>query len=139
MGEEVVRTSGAAYLALIGELFGQPGGDPAEATREAFRGAALTLEALDFADPCPIATVALEVAGTHEGLRPATAEVFASWIEALAGYYASCGLSAPRSTASSVIALLEGAFMLGRAGRSPEPVLTAATAAAAIVAAAARA
>ncbi|MGW0548524.1 TetR/AcrR family transcriptional regulator [Streptomyces altiplanensis] len=138
LGEEVVRTSGAAYLALIGDLFGRDP-DPVRATREAFRGAAATLESLDFADPCPIATVALEVASTHEGLRLATSEVFASWIEALAGYYASCGIGSPRTTASSVIALLEGAFMLGRADRSPEPVLAAASAAAAIVAAAARA
>ena len=105
VGAQVVRTSGAACLALIGELFGQPGGDPAEVTREAFRGAALTLEALDFADPCPIATVALEVASTHElGDRPARGRVHA-----------------------------------GPGRPLPEPVLTAATAAAAIVAAAARA
>ncbi|MFJ9864217.1 hypothetical protein [Streptomyces sp. NPDC101165] len=41
-----------------------------------------------------------------------------------------------RETASSVIALLEGAFMLGRAARSTAPVLAAAKAAAAIVRAA---
>ncbi|MEU7602098.1 TetR/AcrR family transcriptional regulator [Streptomyces sp. NPDC040724] len=139
LGEEVVRTSGAAYLALIGELFGEGAApDPVEATREAFLGAAATLESLDFADPCPIATVALEVASTHEGLRRATAEVFASWIDALAGSYASCGIDSARATATSVIALLEGAFMLGRANRSPEPVITAASAAAAIVSAALR-
>ncbi|WP_327413948.1 LmrA/YxaF family transcription factor [Streptomyces sp. NBC_01233] len=96
------------------------------------------LESLDFADPCPIATVALEVASTHEGLRRATAEVFASWIDALAVSYASRGIDSARATATSVIALLEGAFMLGRANRSPEPVLTAASAAASIVSAALR-
>ncbi|MFE2287002.1 TetR family transcriptional regulator [Streptomyces sp. NPDC059443] len=168
LGEEVLRSSGAVYLALIGDLFGlgdgpggdtggDPGGDPGDgpgdapggvpaadraadpvrATREAFTGAAATLEALDFADPCPVATVALEVASTHEGLRLATSEIFTSWVDALAGYYAAHGITAaPRETAQSVIALLEGAFMLGRAHRSPEPVLAAAAAAAAIVSAA---
>ena len=34
-----------------------------------FDGAAQTLESTDFAVACPIATVALEVAGTNEGLR----------------------------------------------------------------------
>ncbi|MER5930678.1 TetR/AcrR family transcriptional regulator [Streptomyces sp. NPDC002054] len=135
LGEEVVRTSGAAYLALIGELFADPEADPALATGAAFRAAAETLHELDYTDPCPIATVALEVASTHEGLRRATAEVFASWVEALAAFYAGAGIPVPaaQATATSVIALLEGAFMLGRAGRSREPVLAAATAAMAIV------
>ncbi|MFI6640285.1 TetR/AcrR family transcriptional regulator [Streptomyces sp. NPDC050504] len=130
LGEEVVRTSGAAYLELIGELF-VPGRDLVDATGEAFLGAAGTLRELDFADPCPIATVALEVASTHEGLRLATAEVFDSWTAALAAYYAASGLpeGVARETAVSVIALLEGAFMLGRAARDTGPVEAAAKAA----------
>ncbi|WP_395361405.1 TetR/AcrR family transcriptional regulator [Streptomyces sp. YH02] len=143
LGEEVVRTSGAAYLELIAELFpiptGGPGGaDMAAVTGAAFTAAAETLRELDFADPCPIATVALEVASTHEPLRVATAEVFASWTDGLAAFYRAGGIAEPAAheTASSVIALLEGAFMLGRAARSTDPVTAAARAAAAIVRAA---
>jgi AcrR family transcriptional regulator len=136
LGEEVVRTSGAAYLGLISELFQDRGTGPAETTAQAFTGAAQTLLDLDFADPCPIATIAMEVAGTNETLRLATAEVFASWTDALAGYYGSCGVAEPRATATAVLALLEGAFMLGRAARSTAPVLDVAPAAAAIVRAA---
>ncbi|MFK4694281.1 TetR/AcrR family transcriptional regulator [Streptomyces pristinaespiralis] len=137
LGEDVVRTSGAAYLALIGELFQDRAADPAETTARAFTGAAQTLLDLDYADPCPIATIALEVAGTNEALRVATAEVFDSWTDALAAFYGSFGIAESRATARSVIALLEGAFMLGRAARSTAPVLDAAPAAAAIVRAAA--
>ncbi|MFB6872282.1 TetR/AcrR family transcriptional regulator [Streptomyces sp. NPDC056323] len=135
LGEEVIRTSGAAYLELIGTLFADPGADPAAATAAAFTGAAETLRELDFTDPCPIATVALEVASTHESLRRATADVFASWIEALAAFYAAAGIAADtaRDTAGSVIALLEGAFMLARAAHDTAPVLAAARASAAIV------
>ncbi|MFB6522630.1 TetR/AcrR family transcriptional regulator [Streptomyces sp. NPDC056401] len=139
LGEEVLRSSGATYLELIGHLFGPGSGhahDPVLATREAFTGAAATLEELDFADPCPVATVAMEVASTHEGLRLATSEIFASWTDALAAYYAGHGIAAAHETAVSVIALLEGAFMLGRAHRRTDPVLAAATAAQAIVSAA---
>lgn len=139
LGEEVIRTSGAAYLGLIAELFQDRGADPAKTTADAFAGAAGTLLDLDFADPCPVATIAMEVAGTNEPLRLATAEMFASWTEALAAFYASCGIAGSRATATSVIALLEGAFMLGRAARSTAPVLDAAPAAAAIVRAAAAA
>lgn len=137
LGEEVIRTSGAAYLGLIAELFRDDGTGPAGTTAQAFTGAAQTLLELDFADPCPVATIAMEVAGTNETLRLAAAEMFASWTEALAGYYGSQGVAEPRATATAVIALLEGAFMLGRASRSTAPVLDAAPAAAAVVRAAA--
>ncbi|MFB6581994.1 MULTISPECIES: TetR/AcrR family transcriptional regulator [unclassified Streptomyces] len=139
LGEEVVRTSGAAYRELIVGLFSPTqDADPATVTRDAFTAAAQTLHELDFTDPCPIATIALEVAGTHEGLRLATAEVFAGWTDALAAFYRAGGIAEPAAheTASSVIALLEGAFMLGRAARSTDPVLAASRAAAAIVRAA---
>ncbi|MFI9155308.1 TetR/AcrR family transcriptional regulator [Streptomyces sp. NPDC053367] len=137
LGEEVVRTSGAAYLDLVIHLMA-PYEDRAAATRDAFTGAAGTLRELDFADPCPIATIAMEASGTSERLRRATAEAFDSWIDALAAYYAAGGIPGPaaRETAGSVIALLEGAFMLGRATRSTEPVVTAGRAAEAIVRAA---
>ncbi|MEV6112927.1 hypothetical protein AB0L59_10455 [Streptomyces sp. NPDC052109] len=112
--------------------------DGVAATADAFAAAAGTLAELDFADPCPVATVAMEVAGTNDALRRATSEVFADWIDRLAAYYAEGGIPGPaaRETASSVIALLEGAFMLGRAARSTEPVRAAGTAAAAVVRAA---
>ena len=134
LGEEVIRTSGAVYLGLIAALM-EPYEDRAAATRDAFSAAADTLSELDFADPCPIATVAMEVASTHDKLRQATSEVFDSWIDGLAAYYAAGGIPEPaaRETAGSVIALLEGAFMLGRAARSTAPVLAAGRAAAAIV------
>ncbi|MGW7522369.1 TetR/AcrR family transcriptional regulator [Streptomyces sp. NPDC054783] len=137
LGEEVIRTSGAVYLGLITALM-EPYEDRVAATADAFTAAAGTLAELDFADPCPIATVAMEVASTNDALRRATSEVFDSWIDHLAAYYAEGGISGPaaRETASSVIALLEGAFMLGRAARSTEPVRAAGTAAAAIVRAA---
>ncbi|MEU6089546.1 TetR/AcrR family transcriptional regulator [Streptomyces sp. NPDC047085] len=137
LGEEVIRTSGAVYLGLIGELM-TPYEDRVAATADAFTAAADTLEELDFADPCPIATVAMEVASTNEVLRQATSEVFDSWMDHLAAYYEHGGIPQPaaRETAGSVIALLEGAFMLGRAARSTAPVLAASRAAAAIVRAA---
>ncbi|MGW1290824.1 TetR/AcrR family transcriptional regulator, partial [Streptomyces sp. NPDC002586] len=112
LGEEVIRTSGAVYLELISTLM-TPYEDRVAATADAFAAAAGTLAELDFADPCPIATVAMEVASTNETLRQATSEVFDSWIDHLAAYYAQGGIPAPaaRATASSVVALLEGAFM----------------------------
>jgi len=76
LGAEVIRWSGAMYGQLIG-LFFTPSADPVEATRNFFAAAGQTLVETDYADACPIATVALEVSSTSEPLREACAEVFA--------------------------------------------------------------
>jgi AcrR family transcriptional regulator len=135
LGEEAVRYSGAIYGQLI-DLFFVPGRDPVQATREFFAGAAQTLRETDYADACPIATVALEVSSTSEPMREACAEVFESWIDAAARRLSQEGVPRRRARALSVSLLssLEGAFVLARALRSTEPVDTAGAAAAAAVA-----
>jgi AcrR family transcriptional regulator len=134
LGEEVIRHSGALYGQLIDAFF-EPGCDPEAATRAFFAGAAQTLRETDYADACPIATVALEVSSTSEPMRRACAEVFDGWIDAAAQRLASSGLEPARSRvlAISMLASLEGAFVLARALRSTEPVEVAGTAAAAAV------
>jgi len=81
---------------------------------------------------------ALEVASTHEGLRPATAEVFTDWIDGGAAYFRSWGADedTARSLSLTMLTALEGAFVLARALRSPEPVYAAGVSVAAVTAAA---
>ena len=130
LGEEVIRWSGAIYGQLIDAFF-EPGGDPVAATRAFFAAAAQTLVETDYADACPIATVALEVSSTNEPMRQACAEVFDGWIDGAAQRLFECGISRrrARSLAVSMIASLEGAFVLARALRSTEPVEVAGAAA----------
>src|ERR1700730_3134032 len=78
LGAEVVRSSGAIYGQLIDEFF-LAGADPVAAPREFLAAAAWTLKETDYADACPIATVALEVSSTNEPMREACAEVFKQW------------------------------------------------------------
>ena len=131
LGAEVIRWSGAIYGQLI-DLFFQPGCDPVEATRAFFAGAAITLVESDYADACPIATVALEVSSTSEPMREACAEVFEGWIGGAGARLQEAGAEEPlaRELAISMLASLEGAFVLARALRSTEPVETAGAAAA---------
>ena len=105
--------------------------DVISAVAAVFDGAAQTLESTDFAVACPIATVALEVAGMNEGLRLATAEVFEAWIAAGAARFESEGISADGSytLAITVIALLEGAFILSQSLKDTGPVHAAGAAA----------
>jgi hypothetical protein len=96
--------------------------------RAVFVGAAETLEATDYEDACPIATVALEVASTDDRLRAATAAVFERWTEALTER------TGDRGKALAIIAALEGGFVLCRASRSTEAMHAAGVMATALVA-----
>jgi AcrR family transcriptional regulator len=134
LGAETIRFSGAIYGQLI-DLFFQPGADPVASTRAFFAGAAQTLIETDYADACPIATVALEVSSTSEPMREACAEVFEGWVDAMSERLREAGLTKKqaRTHALSMLMSLEGAFVLARALRSIEPVEVAgATATAAI-------
>ena len=118
LADEVIRGGGAFFQALVTAVYDEEA-TPGDSVTAVFEGAAETLTSTDFQDACPIATVALEVAGTNEQLRQATAEVFEQWTEALTERLGD------RDQALAVIAALEGAFVLCRAGRSVEPMLAA--------------
>lgn len=137
LGGEVIRRSGRMYFELF-EVVYDAASDPVSGIEDFFAGAAEVLRETDYADACPIATVALEVASTSEPLRLATAEVFESWISGAARRFSEAGVPATeaRKLAISVIGMLEGAFILSRALRSVEPVEVAGTQASTVVAAA---
>jgi AcrR family transcriptional regulator len=130
LGEETIRFSGAIYGQLIDAFF-TPGADPVAATRDFFAAAAQTLRESDYAEACPIATVALEVSSTSEPLRRACAEVFDSWIDGATARLREGGIPRKRARelALSMLASLEGAFVLARALRSTEPLQAAGAAA----------
>src|SRR3954454_24159058 len=65
LGDEVIRWSGALYGELVPVVF-DAAPDVVTGVRMFFPGAAEHLAETDWADACPIATVALEVASTSE-------------------------------------------------------------------------
>jgi AcrR family transcriptional regulator len=134
LGEEVIRAGGAFFLALYEQIAGDAP-DVVSAVRDFFAGAGETLEATDYADACPIATIAGEVAGTHETLRVASDDVFESWAGAAATDLAAAGIppDEARALALAFVALIEGGFLLSRAARSTEPMRAAGQAAVALV------
>jgi AcrR family transcriptional regulator len=123
LAAETIRSSGRLYIQLFATIAAQAP-DVVAAVGEFFSGAAETLRETDYADACPIATVALEVASTSEPLRAATAEVFDTWIAGATEYFAAAGI--PRETARelafTMLSLLEGAFIFCRAMRTTEPL-----------------
>jgi len=124
---ESIRRSGELYLTLIEGVLGEAD-SIAEGVRNFFLGAGEHLVRTNYADACPIATIALEVASTDEELRQATAEVFGSWVTATARHLECGGVPAPEAGALATFALasLEGAFILCRAHRSTDAMKSAA-------------
>jgi AcrR family transcriptional regulator len=130
LGAETIRTSGRLYTQLFASIAVQAP-DVLSAVHDFFAGAGETLRETDYADACPIATVALEVASTNESLRLATAEVFEEWIDGATEYFAYAGIPRPRARelGLAMLSLLEGAFIFSRAMRTTEPVAIAGSAA----------
>jgi AcrR family transcriptional regulator len=144
LAAEAVIVAGTGYQQQVAAVWDRAArdaaGDVTAGVAAVFDGAAQVLEDTDFADACPIATVALEVASTNESLRLATAEVFAGWVDAGISRLIASGVPAraARPLAESVIALLEGAFILSRAAKNTQPMHAARDAAVTLVGAATR-
>jgi AcrR family transcriptional regulator len=134
LGAETIRRSGALYGLLFVEFVGTDV-ELVEGVRRFFAGAAETLRETDYADACPIATVALEVSSTNERLREACADVFEAWIAGGVERFTLAGI--PRNRARPLVIEmlngLEGAFVLSRALHSVEPVEIAGASAAASI------
>lgn len=123
---EVLRVSGEGYGDLV-ELIVRSALDPAAGMAEAFEAAAQLLIESDFIDPCPIGTIAREVASTNEPLRLVASEVMGGWVTRLASILTDAGISAARATelASLTVTTIEGGFVIARTMRDVAPFLAA--------------
>lgn len=99
-----------------------PAPDLPTGVRDFYRLAAVHLEETEWADACPIATVALEISSASEPLREACAEVFEGWLEAAIPHFTRQGIASDRARelAVALVCKLEGAFVLCRATRTTE-------------------
>jgi len=82
------------------------------------------MQSSQYAKGCPLATVALEVAASHDALQGVCADAYLGWQQVLAARLISEGRSpaSAEELSSSVLALIEGALLLGRARRSRLPL-----------------
>lgn len=123
LGAEVIRWSGTMYGLLWLEVV-RPERDLATGVRKFFEGAAAHLVETDYADACPIATVALEVSSVSDVMREACNDVFELWLSGATEDFVAAGVPKrkARDLAITFVALLEGAFLLSRAAKSIEPM-----------------
>lgn len=123
LAEDTIRSTGPEYMRMVLALLNSVP-DPLESLDNSFRVAADQLAATGYADACPIATMALEVANSDELLRLATARVFEEWVAEGTEWFSRWvpDRAVARTLAYSMIMLLEGAFVLSRAARDGEPL-----------------
>lgn len=119
----VIRSTAAVYRELF-EMVTGAASDPVTAYADFFEGGAAVLEESGYLDPCPVGTVAREVASTNEAIRLAAKDAFESWIDAVERQLASAGVGpdAAQDLAVMVVAIVEGSFILSRTQRSVAPM-----------------
>lgn len=135
LAAEAVGTAGLLYQRHVEQVF-DAASDPVTAMDAVFHGAADALRASDYADSCPIGTIAVEVASTNEPLRIATSRVFEAWVTSAQERLEAGGVPPQQAGKLSltIVTLLEGAFVVCRATRSTDAMLTAGDMAARLVA-----
>jgi TetR/AcrR family transcriptional repressor of lmrAB and yxaGH operons len=99
--------------------------DVNEALGDLIAGLAQGLARSDFADGCPIATVALETAGQSEAMRVTAEAAFDSWLDVLRQRLVGAGVQPAdaEERAVLVLAAIEGGLILARACRDVAPLL----------------
>ena len=115
--------TGAAWRArLEGVIARAP--DVASAITAVCDELAAELVATDFREGCPLATVALEAAGTSEAVRATVAASYDAWLASIAARVTALG--APPAVAGQLatftLAAVEGALLLAKVQRSTAPL-----------------
>ncbi|UNB50026.1 TetR/AcrR family transcriptional regulator [Mycolicibacterium sp. YH-1] len=124
IAREALIDAGVAYGLLIPTLV-DPHDDLGEAIDAVFVQAAEDMSTTGYANMCPVASVAAEIADTVEELRTASAGIFTAWLDGGTEYFVARGLDrdVARQVTVAVVSGLEGAFVLARTLRDTEPLL----------------
>lgn len=119
LGVAAVLHGADGFAAVLDEGLSESN-NPGEALGSCARLLADRLEASDWRDGCPVATVALETVHSSEVLQAAAAEALHSWVEVVAGRLVVLGVDAVEAEglATTTIAVLEGAELMCRVSKS---------------------
>lgn len=119
----VIESTGSVYRQLF-ESIVTDANDPVSAFSNFFDQAGQVLVETDFIDPCPIGTIAREVASTSEPMRHAAEAAFDSWVQAATNFLVRSGIreGEAHDLATLFVIMTEGGFVLSRTKRSVEPL-----------------
>jgi TetR/AcrR family transcriptional repressor of lmrAB and yxaGH operons len=126
LATEALRTSGETMRELL-TLIVESAPTPADAIRAVMAALAAQLEASEFQQGCPMATVALEAAGLEPELRQVCSGAYREWVKLIEARLLQDGVPAQRveSLANLVLSTVEGALLLARVHGDTGPVISA--------------
>ncbi|MEV6554644.1 TetR/AcrR family transcriptional regulator [Nocardia sp. NPDC051756] len=116
---EAVAQAGNEISALIDAI--EPG-DTAGAAIGLLNTFGDRLEASEWSQGCPVATVTLDVSAANDVIQAECAAAYASWEEALRIRLRADGRSDAEDLAAAILAMIEGGLLLARAQRSRAPL-----------------
>ncbi|WP_433657115.1 TetR/AcrR family transcriptional regulator [Nocardia sp. CA-128927] len=116
---EAVAQAGNEISALIDAF--EPG-DTAAAATSLLTAFGDRLEASEWQQGCPVATVTLDVSAANDTIQAECAAAYAGWEEALRIRLRADGRSDAADLAAAILAMIEGGLLLARAQRSREPL-----------------
>lgn len=98
--------------------------NPLEALRAVANALADSLEASDFQDGCPVATVALEAAAQSEALQMTCGASYRAWEQLISASLREHRVATreAKGLASLILSAIEGALLLSRAYRDTKPL-----------------
>ncbi|MDF3822102.1 TetR/AcrR family transcriptional regulator [Leptospira sp. 96542] len=101
---------------------------PTQAIKQIFGAMEARIVGSDYKKGCPIATTAMETSGTVQMISETCNEVYASWLKTFDSYLVSKGytLKNAKQLSLSLFSLWEGALLLSKLQKSPEPLRVAA-------------
>lgn len=121
MASDVVAQSAAETRNQIVAILGVDE-DPVTVIRRWIEVTASILEASDFTDGCPLATISLEMSHRSESIQREVASGYESWITALSDHLRPTEGERADDIAELVLAALEGALLLSRSRRTTQPL-----------------
>ena len=119
-----MRRAGAATLAALEAALGDDHGDLAQQIAGVFDAIVVDLEDNDYGPGCAVAVTTMESASVNADAQHAVAEVFSTWTTAVVGRLVARGMSSGQASmvADAIVAAMEGATILARAQRNPQPL-----------------
>lgn len=121
LAEEVVRSFATSGLHLIQQLAAATTDDAAAFARRLGQAVAAEMHGSGYQLGCVFQNLASERAPHDAGITEAISMGLKSWLDAIEGHFARCGVREPARAAMTLVAGLEGARTLARVLKSSAP------------------
>jgi TetR/AcrR family transcriptional repressor of lmrAB and yxaGH operons len=121
LAEQALRRSAGRFAKAIDQVFGEAPSFAA-GVEKLFDMVAGWFEGSDWRDGCPMTSIILDTVPASSRIHEATREALDGWIGSIVGHATRFGVEGDgRALALRILVGLEGAWILARVVRSPEP------------------